>query len=227
MAGEASEQVVGAVEIWIALPLQSIQALEQAPPIELITSPGQQQQQAAQPVVQITRTPIFFGWGETAPEPEFLPEYENIMADPRGSRKAHDRLYEGSDARVVATMTIWKEPLLQTMLGFVNFNSPPGMDGSSDIGTIMNAEGQSYEVWLKFPYAFFKPFMQAAGMVQGYHYLAAMMDGPQRRALGTKTNKIMVSWYCSGKYTAGAYPCYNNDLSALNGLSPDINRPFG
>lgn len=217
--GNASEQCTGPVDIWVSVPVLSTQTVSTS--LASINKVGV----ATTKITTVTPIPIFFGWGETAPEPEFLPEYEPIMSDLGGSRKEHDRLYEGQDARVTVTMTIWKEIILQSMMAFTKSTSPPGLDGGGDIGTIMQAEKRSFQLWLRFPYAV-KPFMQSAQMVAGYHFYGAMLDGPIRRGPGTKVNKIMLSWFCGRPIINGFYACYDFDMTAIAGLSPDLNRPF-
>jgi hypothetical protein len=215
----ASEQNTGPVAIWVSVPVLSRSTLvgysvQKKSVINTATG-----------VTTVTNAPFFLGWGETAPEPEFLPEYEPIMSDLAGSRKEHDRLYEGADARVTATMTVWNEMILQSMLAFTKSTSPPGSDGGLDIGTLMQAEKRTFQLWLVFPYVV-KPFMIAANMLPGYHFVGACLDGPIRRGLGTKVNRVMLSWFCGRPILNGFYACYDFDMSAVATLKPDLNRPF-
>lgn len=216
----ASEQVTGPVAIWVSVPV-----------ITRVAADGSSQNFVGPPppITTVTTTPLFFGWGESAPEPEFMPEYENVMSDLRGSRKPHDKLYEGQDARVTATMTIWDELVLQAMMAFTKSNNP-GVDGGSDIGTLMNAEKRSFMLWLVYPYAFTKSFMAAANMRGGYRFYGAMLDGPIRRSQGTKVNKVLLSWYCSAVLVAAAnvpvaYVCYDGNMNDIIGRPTTINRP--
>ena len=174
--------------------------------------------------------PMFFGTGENAPEPEFIPEYENVMNDLRGTRKPFDKIFEGEDAPVTITTTFWVEDTLDFLMDFVNLNNGQRGDGigqqaQNDIGTLMFLEKQYFELWLVYPYAVTHPFMtvNGANMKRGYHFFAAIMDGPIRRSNGTKVNKVAASSYCGGLPKSSSdgkgmnFVTYDDDMGAVVG----------
>lgn len=210
----ASEQVTGPVAVWVGVPILF-------PKVEKVPT-GDSRGSVNQVSLQTTIAPVFFGWGESAPDPEFLPEYENLMSDLGGTRKPWDKIFEGADARVSITSTIWDEDVLQSCMSYTK-TSLPGVVGNYDVGTLMHAEKRSYQLWLVYPYQV-KPFMAAANMRKGYHFYGAMIEGPVRRKQGTGGNKVSLSWYCGIPRINGIGACYDFDMSAVLNKPTPLNQ---
>lgn len=216
----AGPQASGPVQIFVTVPTQEVD------PLRASTANGF--------VTRIAKVPKFLGWGELAPSPNIDPAYSGVKADPRGNVHDHDELYEGQIAQVLSVMLrIWDEDVLVRLLDFVGLTGQ-GTDGAYDTGTLMIAEGQTYELWLKYTRTTVSQYMINANAPQGYHYFAAR-TGQVKRVPGTQPNGTLISWKCLGypflvQQPATArgigYTIYDNDMSGILNVPVTLNPPL-
>lgn len=188
----------------------------------MVESPGQGTIQTALPFGAI---PQYFGTAETRPRidirPEFTPVYDNDFGG-----VARDQLYDGFDAIVAADTNYWDEDIFRQMAARtrkVGSEDIRGIDWAGlSVGTLMVAEGMTFELWLQFPYG--GTGQKFAKMPAGYHFFAAHLLGPDRIEPGTAPKRIRLLWYCQRikDTSTGDLKLYDHDMSAV----PSLQEPF-
>lgn len=121
-------------------------------------------------------TPAFFGTAESYPKHERRVDIEYLMNDVGGRKKPVDVSFQGMDASLSLTMTVWDEGVAQILENLPRFElspntSPPGTWSFADMGTLMAFEGYAIPIWLQYNYAKKAAYSKLA---PGYHYYNAL-----------------------------------------------------
>ncbi len=95
--------------------------------------------------------PSFLGHTEKSPTPQYTPQYKPVFAAASGEMVPADKLYMGQDVRVTLPLQRFSYNVVQAMLatprhGRVN---GPGAETYLDIGTLLQRNGLSFELWLR------------------------------------------------------------------------------
>lgn len=149
--------------------------------------------------------PLLLGYGEHGVSIDIEPVMDPVHADIGGKRIPTDEMFMGETATVKAMLTVlnWevlelamKRPFSKAAAGGTN-----GTFGYGDVGTLMVAEGATYNLYIRFPYsqvpdahvpAFF------GGVIDGYRFLHAYLASGPIEASGTAA-KIPATFRCLRK----------------------------
>lgn len=166
---------------------------------------------------------FYAGSGEIAPDIIKQVKYDPVFNDIAGSLP-YDYLFQGEEAIVPITFTIWNWPRLSELNSAVN-NSNPGFEYAYNVGTLMVTEGKAFQMWLQFPYYSYKAIFSGAGMPAGYHFYGVFVDSYVTMP-GTKANKIRVNFRCVRVYqpasTGNGFYLFNHSMALSNGTIPVV-----
>lgn len=165
-----------------------------------------------------SRSILFLGTGEEAPEINLHREYEPVRNDLSGTVLPMDETYEGQEAMVSVVMNRfnWLTLLRCQTASEANFGSlTPGSDVAGAIGSLMAQEGQTFPLYCVFPYA---TRASMATMPLGYRFWSAKMIGPDNIKGGTRNKKIHCQFKCMRSYTASTNPLSGPAVGGTPGL---------
>ncbi len=164
---------------------------------------------AANPTVSLSHLwrPVFLGTCEEYPHVEFEGGYSPYYCDEYGKVHPADRIYHGTEATVVADLTVYSEfvySLIAARASFQRFGGGArrGLDPEGYIGTMMKAEDAAPPLWIVFPYASKLAFI-ATGLPPGYRFYAAVCLNDDLGPLGTMPRRQRLIWRCQRIKVAG------------------------
>lgn len=170
--------------------------------------------------------PKFLGTFLSPPRISLINSFAPVFADEGGgSGVPTDRIYTGNEASVSGVLNRFNMPLLQTLLNptgtlgifdggqgpfgasmgpifrpNVDFSNVNGRDTQATLGVLMGREDRTFDLWILFPNNL-SPGMQQAGLVPGYHFLAAFLHGPTDIQPGSGEMRKTVVFQCQRKRT--------------------------
>lgn len=184
--------------------------------------------------VELGGQPVFLGHSERAPNISIRAPFSDVYCDLSGPNVPFDKQYQGQDALVSLDLIRFNYGIFLAIAAraaqLANAASNgPGYDPAGNQGALMNQEGLSYFLWLRFSYSA-KPAMGGTGIGQGmpagYRFFAAYLQGPEDYTVGTVPLKIRVTWYCSRLFVAslrtpygyGGFSLYDGNMGAVINL---------
>lgn len=132
----------------------------------------------------------YLGTAERAPVIALEPTYRKVHADGQNWPLSADKVLLGEQATITALLTRWDE----TTYAFIanrldSLTGGRGTFGINDIGTMMIAESQTYQLFVQFPFA---DNVVYQGMPQGYLFPYVTIDGPEVfDTIGTEGRKLL------------------------------------
>lgn len=161
-----------------------------------------------------SRVPAFLGTAEKAPQIIVNSEFEPVFNDIGGSMIPIAELFQGETAVVSMVLTRFNEATVQAVRSLVG--PRPGFYPTGSYGTIMEQEGFTFPLYLRFPYVA-KPSM--AGMVPGYRFWSAKFTGPLQVVPGTTALRKQIIFGCTRSWTLASSP--------LAGTALPVDAPLG
>ncbi len=161
--------------------------------------------------VPTTAQLYFLGTCEQPPTMQFNPQWEPIMNDIGGSLLPIDYSYQGEDGLVSGTLNKWNETVYLRLAshGLAQGVAARGSELWSDIGTISQVEGITFETWMHFPYSAAKTVYGTTNfMPAGYRFLACRLAGHVIRP-GTRANRRQLIFHADRAYLPSATPSLN------------------
>jgi len=171
----------------------------------------------------VGKNPVFLGTCRKWPIILIKPEWKPIFTDHAGL-VPDDLMFMGEHAYVIAEVNRYVETAYRSISARPYYWANRGRAYETSVGTMMLREGQSYPVWLVFPYAV-KPIYRAtagglaavgfipatgplgilagalanapaAAMPAGYRFLECVLEGPDRLdPLGTMARSIHLAFH--------------------------------
>lgn len=174
--------------------------------------------------------PVFLGHCEKTPGVQIRRHHSPVFCDYSGRAVPADMIYEGESALVSLDLTRYNEDiyaLLARSTGFGSFGErgggARGTDEMGDIGSLMQRDRRTRELWLRFPYggAGGKPTMNlprgttgGGAMVSGMHFLSAYLEGPDDLGpLSTAARRLHIVFHCLRRWV-GWYAGSRNNAPA-------------
>lgn len=162
-------------------------------------------------------SPVYLGTAERYPKIVLRPNYKPTFAD-QGGEVPFDMSFQGEEGFVFADISRWNEATYAALAARPRPNGIRGSNAPGDVGTLLQAEGMTYPLWVYFPY-FSKPAF--AGMPAGYRFLSSYVAGPDElEPLGTTPRKIRLTWHCLRAYRIiqgrESFYLYDHNMSQLN-----------
>lgn len=187
-------------------------------PVHLYCSPGDPDDGST-----TSFTPLYLGTGERAPYVEVTPYYKPLFASITGSETPFDYMWTGEDATIIVDLTRWNEQVYQQIVARPNCKvTGPVVRGKyqpKDVGTVMGAEGLTFDLWLQFPYAAKSTYTDCP---RGYHFYRSIVIGPDGITPGTQPNKrrlIFKAWRYL-KVADGTAQLYETNISGIPDTPP-------
>jgi len=164
---------------------------------------------------------VYFGTSEGAPRFRIQKYFADVHNDFASDVQPFDKQYLGMTGLVSGDFTRWRNDLWLQMLSAPNPTGTPGLNPGGDLGTFMQQEGMTYQVWMQNPYSA-KAAM--SGLEAGIHFLSTFLIGPEEKVVGTRTNKVRVSWFALGVFVPDVgntvrEKLYDFNMSGLPGIS--------
>lgn len=136
-------------------------------------------------VTEKSFSPEYLGTAEKAPQIILRPNYRDIFTDTGGVSTPVGSIYDGCDALGSAVLTRWNEQVFQRVASFAGFSDGvPGTDADTALGTIMEAERETFVLYFVFPYA------PRAGVVQNAPLPAANLGNGGAKKLAKVQQKL-------------------------------------
>lgn len=174
---------------------------------------------------------FFLGTCEQPPSLQLNPQWEPIMNDVGGSLLPIEYTYQGEDGLLSGVLNKWNEAVYAALathglLGQIAQSLGRGADLWSDIGTMAQLEGITFQTFLHFPYASKTP-NAAQSMPNGYRFLACRLAshviGPGtragRRQLIIHTDRANMETASS---TTSKFKLYDNVMTNIPAVPPII-----
>lgn len=152
--------------------------------------------------------PYFFGTCEGYPKHERRPDYMQLMNDVSGRKKPMDMSFQGMDATISLTMTVWDEGIAQMLQQFADLSgltglATPGAYRFSDVGTLMGFEQYTVQIWIAYSYGTAiagsagtpKAAYTAGGLPAGYHYWQGIPFAPDATEEGAQPLLRNINFY--------------------------------
>lgn len=221
----AIPQVSGPVSLWVAAsPVRVTAALRAAAATQgsATSTTGGTAGALAVALARLAATPTFLGTGETGPTVRKRRHYAPVMNDLAGPVVPFDKIRGGQDAIVSVSLTRWNPPVYRSIAS-VSASGLPGFETSADRGTLMMTEGQSFVLYLRYPFFDSHPAMAAQGMIPGYRFFNAMLDGEDDEETGTRANKEHLTFYCGGLWDTptNSWSLYDHNVAGVPVLVPN------
>jgi len=128
---------------------------------------------------------LFLGHAEDSPEPDFVPQYIPVHSSLAGPVVPDDEIFMGGDFKIQTTFTRFSWDVVQLLQAWPQYGrgAAPGSETFLDRGRLVQAQGDSFEIW--FRNAFYGTANAAAypNMPIGHYY-------PCCRSLGTYPRKL-------------------------------------
>ena len=168
-----------------------------------------------------SNSPLYLGTAEGAPFVDVTPHFTPLYCDISGQGMPHDYLWDGEEATIVADLNRWNEAVFAKYAARPKIGGTRGVYAAADIGTVMQAEGQTFDFWLQFPYAFKSPYV-SEGMIGGYHFYSTIALGPDTITPGARAGKrrIICRAFRSYKVSDGTSRLYDSRMSGLPSVPP-------
>ena len=162
-------------------------------------------------------TPVELGTAENGPRIMIDPKWEDLFND-LGGKTPFDKMYQGESAVVSATLTVWDELVYTALAARFSPGLTRGIDIPTARGTLMLTEGQSYPLWVQYPFVIKAAY--SASMPGCYRFNAAMLIGPDALEPGVKVYKIQMIWACLGLYDPSiGFSLYDHDDAGLRSFA--------
>jgi hypothetical protein len=159
--------------------------------------------------------PTFLGHCEKAPEPAFSQKWKPVYSAQTGPAVPTDRIYLGTDVKVVLTLQRWDYDVLHALMAAPRYGrvTPPGTETYLDIGVMKQRNGVSFELWLR--NAFYGTINAAAypDLPIGTYYLCCnLSDGALRNfARDTAMVQMIVEPDWVQQWPAGERVCWTHN----------------
>lgn len=132
--GQAFYYVTGPVDCYVRIP--TVGAGPFVTPTQLRSSGG---------------TPTFLGHTQKTPEPTYEPKYKPVFSSQGGEAVPADKVYMGTDVKVVLNLQRFDWDVLQALLAAPRYGrgTDPGTETYLDVGALLQRNGLGVELWLR------------------------------------------------------------------------------
>jgi hypothetical protein len=153
---------------------------------------------------------IQLGTSKQGARVQFFHKYEPIMVDFAGTQIAYDKLYEGTYALVVLTLTRYSRTVFDALQAIPTpFGQAftPGLESGLARGSMVLQEGLARTLWLRQTFAAGQPLAHAAmnnpatgALPAGWRFVGATLLGPDDESTGTGPHEIDIGFECLPVY---------------------------
>ena len=150
----------------------------------------------------------------------FAASFEDVMTDFSGSGVPFDTQYMGEQATVSGTLILDNDIVYKKCAARIGPGAATaGVFGATpvgSIGTLMKTEGACYGLIIASPYAS-KAVFSSAGMIAGYRFITAWLDGSADVSLGTRVTRKSVTFRATTNWylATGSGVLFDNILPTL------------
>jgi hypothetical protein len=160
-----------------------------------------------------TRVIQYLGTAEKQPRIVVDSQFEPLFNDMGGGTPL-DYMFQGEEGVVSVVLTRWNETVLRRIRSLPSPGGIPGLNPNGDLGKFMGLEGNTYPLYIQFPYATKAAML---GMPFGYRFWSAYLQGPFEVMPGTTALRKQLIFKCTRHF--GTSPLEN----ALNPNVPPLN----
>lgn len=139
-----------------------------------------------------------------------------------------DEIWDGELVMASFIINKFDHDVAERMMSQPNPFGVPGLNETSDIGTLLGSEGMTYPFWVVSPYAFLKA-AQFPRLRPGYRFWSATLESPKTTELGNRDKPFHMVVKGMRAFTAAATPTgpavmpgyaakfrlYDNDVTGL------------
>jgi hypothetical protein len=137
--------------------------------------------------------PVFLGHNESSPKPEFTPKWKGAFSSLGGEAIPDDKVYLGQEVRIILELSRFNETLINYLMATPTLGrtgNPPGSESYLDIGSLLQRNGKSFELWLRNGFYGTRNSAAYPDMTIGKYFLCCNMAGITPANLTRDTSKV-------------------------------------
>jgi hypothetical protein len=172
-------------------------------------------------------TPAYFlGHCEKSPEPAHEQKWKPVFSSQTGEVIPADKLYMGTEVKVILPLARFDYDVIQGLLAAPRMGrvSPPGTETYLDVGSMLQRNGLSFELWLRNEFAGTVNAAAYPNLPVGMYFLCCNIAGVYPANLGRDAAQcqllIEANWVQAAG-GAGSRLCYSQNPTYFKNL-PDV-----